>query len=104
MLVPGKGKTCARGLKAVVTSTSERTVWVQVTFSARTGDPHADCSKTATGTAQVRLPSPLGHRELAVDNDTTFTADAADPPDLRRCGDLGCHPAPTGCTPACMIT
>src|SRR4051794_20791876 len=44
--VPGKGKTCARELKAVVTSTSERTVWVQVTFSTRTGDPHADCSKS----------------------------------------------------------
>ncbi|ROQ66637.1 hypothetical protein EDD93_1045 [Streptomyces sp. 840.1] len=98
--VPGNGKTCARGLKAVVTSTSERTVWVQVTFSALTGDPHADCSKTAPGTAKVRLPSALGHRQLSVDNDTTFTADDADLPDLRLCGDLGCHPAPTGCTPA----
>ncbi|MFE9121333.1 hypothetical protein [Streptomyces sp. NPDC007172] len=98
--VPGKGKTCARELKAVVTSTSERTVWVQVTFSALTGEPHADCSKTATGTAKVRLPSQLGHRELVVDNNTTFTTDNADLPELRRCGDRGCHPAPTGCTPA----
>lgn len=98
--VPGGGKTCARGLKAAVTSTSERTVWVQVTFSALTGDPDADCSKTATGTAKVRLPSALGHRELSVDNDTTFTADDAGPSGLRLCGDRGCHPAPTGCTPA----
>ncbi|MFG3137219.1 hypothetical protein ACGFZA_13525 [Streptomyces sp. NPDC048211] len=97
--VPGMGKTCARGLKAVVTSTSKRTVWVQVTFSALTGDPDADCSKTATGTGKVRLPSALGHRELVVDNNTTFTADDADLPDLRLCGDRGCHPAPTGCTP-----
>ncbi|MEU1473563.1 hypothetical protein ABZ434_35815 [Streptomyces sp. NPDC005761] len=98
--VPGKGKTCARELKAAVTSTSERTVWVQVTFSTLTGDPHADCSKTATGTAEVRLPSALGHRELVVDNDTAFTMDDADLPYLRMCGDRGCHPAPTGCTPA----
>ncbi|MEW1693558.1 hypothetical protein ACIQOF_35765 [Streptomyces sp. NPDC091265] len=98
--VPGKGKTCARGLKAVVTDTSGRTVWVQVTFSALTGDPHADCSETATGTAKVRLPSALGHRELVVDNDTTFTADDAGLSGLRLCGDRGCHPAPTGCTPA----
>ncbi|WUW19415.1 hypothetical protein OG521_00895 [Streptomyces sp. NBC_01463] len=98
--VPGKGKTCARKLKAVVTSTSERTVWVQVTFSTLIGDPHADCSTTAPGTAKVRLPSALGHRELVVDNDTTFTADDADLPELRLCGDRGCHPAPTGCTAA----
>lgn len=98
--MPGKEKTCARRLKAAVTSTSERTVWVQVTFSTLTGDPHAACSKTATGTAKVRLPSALGHRELVVDHDTTFTADGAGPPGLRLCGDRGCHPAPTGCTPA----
>ncbi len=98
--VPGDGRTCARDLKAVVTSVSARTVWVQVTFSALTGAPRADCSKTATGTATVRLPSALGHRVLAVDTGTAFTADDADLPELRPCGSRGCHPAPTGCTPA----
>ncbi|MFE1950011.1 hypothetical protein ACFW9D_06015 [Streptomyces sp. NPDC059524] len=99
--VPGPGKTCARDLKAVVTDTSDRTVWVQVTFSALTGGaPHDDCRGTATATAQVRLPSPLGHRELAMDTHTVFTMDDAHLPDLRLCGERGCHPAPTGCTPA----
>lgn len=60
----------------------------------------APVDRFSTGTAEVRLPSALGHRELAVDNDTTFTADDAHLPDLRLCGDRGCHPAPTGCTPA----
>ncbi|MET7927566.1 hypothetical protein ABZT43_26905 [Streptomyces sp. NPDC005349] len=99
--VPGGRKTCARNLKAVVTDTSDRTVWVQVTFSALTGGaPRADCRTTATATAKVRLPSPLGHRELAMDTHTAFTADGAHLPELRLCGNLGCHPAPTGCTPA----
>ncbi|MEU6848063.1 hypothetical protein ABZ930_40035 [Streptomyces sp. NPDC046716] len=99
--VPGGGRTCARDLKAVVTSTSDTTVWVQVTFSALTGgSPSADCRKTASATAKVRLPSALGHRELATDVHTVFTADGADLPELRLCGELGCHPAPTGCTPA----
>ncbi|QNS02963.1 hypothetical protein [Streptomyces xanthii] len=99
--VPGPGKTCARDLKAVVTDTSDRTVWVQVTFSALTGGaPHADCRGTATATAQVRLPSPLGHRELAMDTHTVFTMNDAHLPELRLCGERGCHPAPTGCTPA----
>ncbi|EDY42797.1 hypothetical protein [Streptomyces sp. SPB074] len=99
--VPGGGKTCARRLRAVVTDSTDRTVWVQVTFSALSGgSPRPDCRKTSTATATVRLPSPLGRRELSVDDDTTFTADGARPPALRRCGELGCHPAPTGCTPA----
>ncbi|NEB81949.1 hypothetical protein G3I40_43060 [Streptomyces sp. SID14478] len=99
--VPGGGKTCARHLKAVVTDTSDRYVWVQVTFSALTGgSPHADCRKTTTATAEVRLPSALGHRELTTDTHTAFTTDDADLPNLRLCGDRGCHPAPTGCTPA----
>ncbi|MZD05971.1 hypothetical protein GTW43_12865 [Streptomyces sp. SID5785] len=99
--VPGGGKTCARKLKAVVTDTSESTVWVQVTFSALEGGaPNPDCRKTSTATAKVRLPSPLGHRELTTDTHTAFTADGAHLPALRLCGELGCHPAPTGCTPA----
>ncbi|MEV6330199.1 hypothetical protein [Streptomyces sp. NPDC051909] len=100
--VPGGGKTCARDLKAVVTDTSDRTVWVQVTFSAltRDGAQSTDCRTTATATATVRLPSPLGHRELATDTHTVFTADGARLPDLRLCGELGCHPEPVGCTPA----
>ncbi|MFE6892290.1 hypothetical protein [Streptomyces sp. NPDC057694] len=98
--IPHGGKTCVRDLKAVVTSTSDRTVWVQVSYAHLTGDPHADCAGTTTGTAEVRLPSALGHRNLATDVHTTFTADGADLPELRLCGERGCHPAPTGCTPA----
>ncbi|MBO1336455.1 hypothetical protein [Streptomyces sp. VRA16 Mangrove soil] len=96
--VEGSGSPCYRNLKAVVTSTSDRTVWVQVTYETG-GVP--DCvARERTATVRTRLPAPLGKRVLSVDGLRTFTADAATAPDLRLCGELGCHPAPTGCTPA----
>ncbi|OLZ63968.1 hypothetical protein AV521_37040 [Streptomyces sp. IMTB 2501] len=89
-----------RGLKAAVTDTVAEHVWVQITFESPSGDRRSGCTGESTATARVRLPQPLGARDLIVDNDTTFTADGARPPALRRCGRLGCHPPATGCTTA----
>ncbi|MEV3858101.1 hypothetical protein AB0J38_27685 [Streptomyces sp. NPDC050095] len=94
----GGARPCYRDLKAVVTDTSDRTVWVQITYAS--GGVPGCVNGQATTTVRTRLPSPLGERVLSVDNLRTFTADSATAPDLRLCGELGCHPAPTGCTPA----
>ncbi|MET8806059.1 hypothetical protein [Streptomyces sp. NPDC004546] len=102
--VPSGEHPCVRDLKAVDTDakygTVPGTVHVQITFSSPSGDRRSGCTKEKTATVRVRLPEPLGERELVVDNDIVFTADGARPPALRLCGRLGCHPPATGCTTA----
>ncbi|OIJ64389.1 hypothetical protein WN71_029765 [Streptomyces mangrovisoli] len=89
---------CVRDLKAVYTADVSTTVHVQVTLVSPDGDRRSGCTGTATESTRTVLPQALGGRELVVDNYTVFTPDGAKPPALRLCGDLGCHPAPTGCT------
>ncbi|SNX64143.1 hypothetical protein SAMN06272735_5958 [Streptomyces sp. TLI_55] len=98
--VPSGPKPCVRDLKAALTEPVTRnTVPVQVTFTSPSGDLDSGCTKTTTGKARVKLPEPLGHRELAVGYPAAlFTAQGAKPPALRLCGDLGCTPPATGCT------
>ncbi|MET7570166.1 hypothetical protein ABZT04_16920 [Streptomyces sp. NPDC005492] len=98
-LPDGKGP-CVRALKAVLTEPTKNNVWVQVTFSSPDGDRRSGCTGERTGSTRVRLREPLGSQELVVDHDVVFTADGAKPPALRLCGELGCHPAATGCTSA----
>ncbi|MFI7382817.1 hypothetical protein [Streptomyces sp. NPDC049813] len=101
--VPDGPRPCVRDLRAKVTGTSQSTVWVQVTFLSPADDRNdrsSGCTRTAKATATVRLPRPLGRRDVSVDSFTTFTPDGAHAPDLRLCGEAGCHPAPTGCTAA----
>jgi hypothetical protein len=98
--VPSGPRPCVRNLKAAVTDTVRATVWVQVTFDSPSGDRRSGCTKQTTASARLTLPAPLGSRQLVADHDTVFTADGAKPPALRLCGELGCRPAPTGCTPA----
>ncbi|MDF3297788.1 hypothetical protein [Streptomyces tropicalis] len=98
--VPAGPRPCVRGLRAVVTDTAAKQVWVQVTFASPSGDRRSGCTGQTTATARVRLPQPLEGRDLIVDHYTVFTADGAKPPALRRCGQLGCRPPATGCTPA----
>jgi hypothetical protein len=101
--VPSGPRPCVRDLKAVDTDkmygSVPGTVRVQITFSSPDGRS-SGCTKEKTATARVRLPQPLGERELVVDYNTVFTADGAEPPALRLCGRLGCHPPATGCTAA----
>lgn len=98
--VPHGPHACVRGLRAVVTDSVPQHTWVQITYSSPSGDRRSGCTGVTTVTARVRLPQPLGDRDLIVDHYTVFTADGAHPPALRLCGRLGCHPPVTGCTTA----
>ncbi|MFG3155546.1 hypothetical protein ACGF7W_26290 [Streptomyces sp. NPDC048219] len=97
--VPDGPRPCVRGLGARVTDTSSSTVWVQVTYKSPAQDRSYGCTRTALVTARVRLAQPLGRRDVSVNSFTAFTVDGATAPALRLCGENGCHPAPTGCTP-----
>nr|WP_168720639.1 hypothetical protein [Streptomyces sp. SAT1]ANO42457.1 hypothetical protein A8713_034950 [Streptomyces sp. SAT1] len=96
----GGGRACVRDLEAKVTESAPRTVRVQITFSSPSMDRASGCTGESPATTRVRLPEPLGRRTLVVDNDVQLTADGAEPPALRLCGELGCHPPATGCTAA----
>ncbi|MYR63064.1 hypothetical protein GTY54_44975 [Streptomyces sp. SID625] len=96
----GGGRACVRDLEAKVTESAPRTVRVQITFASPSMDRASGCTGESTATTRVRLPEPLGRRTLVVDNDVQFTADGAEPPALRLCGELGCHPPAAGCTAA----
>ncbi|MFF5495579.1 hypothetical protein [Streptomyces aquilus] len=97
--VPSGPKPCVRDLKATLTEPVPNTVPVQITFDSPSGDQASGCTKTATAKARVKLPEPLGDRELAVGYPAAvFTAHDAHLPALRLCGDLGCTPPATGCT------
>ncbi|MFL4909280.1 hypothetical protein ACJ6WF_40355 [Streptomyces sp. MMS24-I2-30] len=98
--VPSGAHACVREFKAVLTDPMTDLVRVQVTFTSPSGDGASGCTKESTATAQVRLPEPLGDRDVIVDNYTRFTAEGAKPPALRLCGELGCTPPTTGCTAA----
>ncbi|MFF4249682.1 hypothetical protein ACFY1L_00520 [Streptomyces sp. NPDC001663] len=98
--VPSGERPCVRDLKAVLTDPVQDLVRVQITFYSPSGDRRSGCTKEKVATARVRLPVPLGSRELVVDHDTLFTADGAKLPALRLCGELGCTPPATGCTTA----
>jgi len=98
--VPSGEHPCMRGLKAVLTDPVENGVRVQITFSSPSGDRRSGCTKEKVATTHVRLSAPLGGREVVVDNYVQFTADGAERPALRLCGQLGCTPPATGCTAA----
>ncbi|MGC0414379.1 hypothetical protein RKD32_007308 [Streptomyces sp. SAI-195] len=72
---------------------------MDVNYTSPAGDRSSGCTKTTMVTTTVRLPQPLGRRDVSVDSFTAFTTDGAHAPNLRLCGKVGCHPAPTGCTP-----
>jgi hypothetical protein len=98
--VPKGKRPCVRALKAALTDSSQKYMWVQITFSSPSGDRRSGCTGEGTASTRLRLPEPLGNRELIVDISTQFTADGAKLPALRLCGELGCHPPATGCTVA----
>lgn len=90
--VPSGEHPCVRDLKAVLTDPVSDVVRVQITFSSPSSDRRSGCTEESTATARVKLPQPLGKREVVVDNYTQFTADGAKLPALRLCGQLGCRP------------
>ncbi|MFD4946825.1 hypothetical protein ACFWNT_30930 [Streptomyces sp. NPDC058409] len=98
--VPSGEHPCVRDLKAVLTDPVQDTVRVQITFSSPSSDRRSGCTGESMATARVQLSGPLGHRDVIVDHDVHFTTDGAKQPALRLCGQLGCSPPATGCTPA----
>lgn len=97
--VPGGPNPCVRNLKAALTEPVGNSVRVQVTYDSPAGDRRSGCTETATAKTRVKLPEPLGDRELVVGYPgAVFTSEGAHPPALRLCGDLGCTPPATGCT------
>ncbi|WP_240799417.1 hypothetical protein [Streptomyces sp. A0958] len=96
--VPSGAAACVRDLKAVLTDPMTDLVRVQITFVSPSGDRSSGCTKESGATAKVKLPEPLGDRDVVVDNYTRFTSDGAEAPALRLCGELGCTPPATGCT------
>jgi hypothetical protein len=96
--VPDGKNPCVRALKAVLTASERNILWVQITYSSPSGDRNSGCTGERTASTRLRLPKPLGSQKLIVDHDTQFTADGAELPALRLCGQLGCHPPATGCT------
>ncbi|MEU7704184.1 hypothetical protein [Streptomyces nodosus] len=98
--VPSGAHACVRKLKAVLTNPMTDVVRVQITFTSPSGDRASGCTEESPATVKVRLPEALGDRNVIVDNYTLFTADGAEPPALRLCGELGCTPPATGCTAA----
>ncbi|WP_262058185.1 hypothetical protein [Streptomyces sp. STR69] len=96
--VPDGKHPCVRAFKAALSDSSQKYMWVQITFSSPDGDKRSGCTGERTASTRLRLPEPLGNRELIVDSSTQFTADGAKLPALRLCGELGCHPPATGCT------
>lgn len=98
--VPSGAAACVRDLEAVLTNPMTDLVRVRLTFVSPSGDRASGCIEERKATAKLKLPEPLGDRDVVVDNFTHFTRDGAKPPALRLCGELGCYPAPTGCTSA----
>ncbi|MFF2324558.1 MULTISPECIES: hypothetical protein [unclassified Streptomyces] len=98
--VPSGEHPCVRDLKAVLTDPALDPVRVQITFTTPSSDRRSGCTEESTATARVGLPEPLADQVVVVDHYVQFTADGAQPPALRLCGQLGCHPPATGCTAA----
>ncbi|MDF9811033.1 hypothetical protein [Streptomyces sp. SPB162] len=92
------GTKCTRGLKAAVDTVANGVIYVKVTFETRSGDQRSGCTGDESALTSVRLPlSVVGHRVM-VNSSDVFTLSGATRPALRKCGELGCDPAPTGCT------
>ncbi|MCM2417182.1 hypothetical protein [Streptomyces sp. RKAG293] len=94
------GTNCTRGLQAAVDTVENGVIYVKVTFESRSMDRSSGCTHDERALTTVRLPvSVVGH-PVMVNSSDVFTLSGATRPALRKCGKLGCDPAPTGCTSA----
>jgi hypothetical protein len=88
---------CFDNERASVDEENERAVYVRVSMDAIGMPPGQKCPPRGTKAVTVQLSAPLGQRDLVVNNDLSFTRGTDG--GLRQCDrELGCHPAPTGCT------
>ncbi|MEV7805976.1 hypothetical protein AB0O28_23815 [Microbispora sp. NPDC088329] len=95
--VPDGPDGCLRGPTGRLDGFEPKLVRVDIRFESRLLMAGNGCPGERTVPVEVRLPKPLGKRDVVVNLDQLYTPDR--PGLLRRCGELGCHPAPTGCTP-----
>ncbi len=94
--VPDGPDGCLRGPTGRLDGFEPKLVRVDIRFESRLLMAGDGCPGERTVPVEVRLPEPLGERDVVVNLDQLYTPDR--PGLLRRCGELGCHPAPTGCT------
>ncbi len=94
--VPDGPDGCLRGPTGRLDGFEPKLVRVDIRFESRLLMAGGGCPGERTVPVEVRLPKPLGERDVVVNLDQLYTPDQ--PGLLRRCGELGCHPAPTGCT------
>jgi len=100
--LPAGRDGCARNLSAAVDSDegwTDRVVRVRLLLESRLTLVSGACPTQAPASVTLSLPAPLGTRDVVVNSSGSamYTRDGAGA--LRHCGELGCHPAPTGCTP-----
>ncbi|MEU7689686.1 hypothetical protein [Microbispora hainanensis] len=94
--VPDGPDGCLRGPTGRLDGFEPKLVRVDIRFESRLLMAGNGCPGERTVPVEVPLPKPLGERDVVVNLDRLYTLDR--PGLLRRCGEPGCHPAPTGCT------
>jgi hypothetical protein len=94
---PGPG--CTRNLRAVVTDSDPRQVYVQVTYQQPSATSDAACTKTTSSTVIVSVP-PLHGRPLVIDSETPWIAAAGSQRYQQCTGAFGCdNPPRNHCDP-----
>jgi hypothetical protein len=99
--VPAGGDGCMRTLTAGLTELDATTAYVSVTFQSRMASVVGACPSSRVMTVHIRLPAPLGRRQVMINSDTTTVFAPGHGALLRRCGDQGCGPfilPPASCT------
>jgi hypothetical protein len=101
--MPAGRSGCERDLTASVTGFTSTMAYLTVTFQSRLSAVQGAC-KWRVMAVRVRLPAPLGHRQVMINSDTTSVFAPSHGALLRRCGEYGCGPvkppAPASCTTA----
>ena len=101
--MPAGRDGCERDLTASVTDFTPTGAYLTIGFQSRLADVKGACTWRVM-TVRVRLPAPLGQREVMINSDTTTVFAPSHGALLRRCGEYGCGPfkppPPASCTTA----
>jgi hypothetical protein len=100
--VPAGRDGCMRALTAGLTELDPTVAYVSIGFQSRLATLVGACPITRVMTVRIRLPAPLGRRQVMINSDTTTVFAPGDGTVLRRCGEYGCGPyalpPPASCT------
>jgi hypothetical protein len=98
--VPAGRDGCMRTLTAGLTELGATVAYASITFQSRLFSVGGACPATRVMTVRIRLPAPLGRRQVMINSDTVFAPGHGAL--LRRCGEFGCGPfalpPPASCT------